>query len=68
MNSNFAGQQHKDNDALEALIESVRVSSAVYIDETIFALEMERGWFEASGIGEGDRMFLHPSILAVTPR
>ena len=42
MNSNFFGKHRKNNDVLEALIEPVRVNSAVYTDETIFALEMER--------------------------
>ncbi len=37
-------------------------------EPAIYALEMERGWFEKKGIREGDRMLFHPSIMAVRPR
>jgi uncharacterized membrane protein (UPF0127 family) len=37
-------------------------------EDAIYALEMEQGWFERNGIGEGDRMLFHPSILAIRPR
>ncbi len=37
-------------------------------EPAIYALEMERGWFNAHGIREGDRMLFHPSILALSPR
>jgi uncharacterized membrane protein (UPF0127 family) len=37
-------------------------------EPAMYALEMEQGWFRANGIAEGDRMLLHPSILALSPR
>jgi uncharacterized membrane protein (UPF0127 family) len=34
----------------------------------LYALEMERGWFRAHGVREGDVVVIHASILAVRAR
>jgi uncharacterized membrane protein (UPF0127 family) len=37
-------------------------------EPAIYVLEMEQGWFVQNGIQEGDRLLLHPSIQAISPR
>jgi uncharacterized membrane protein (UPF0127 family) len=34
----------------------------------MYALEMEKGWFRAHGVREGDLVVLHPTLLAVRAR